>query len=263
MATPVGPTGGAGSPGGNGGAGSSSSSNGNAAASPKPPGDPNAPVVVTTSRSELTPLDGLDLEALELFAQWLTSPDVTATPKESDLDAFMARSRTFLRRRPDELRPWLLRARIALRTDRVAEGIEAAENLKRLGAVASSDERTRRMMLALNLKGWLQTDAPPNTELSRALAAAELGEPKAQALLGGMFATGSGGVPKDSAEALRWLLKAADGGDADGQLSLALMYRNGTGVPKDDAQALAWYRKAARQGNAAAQEMLKGRSLSW
>ncbi len=232
-------------------------------ASPKPAGDPNDPVVVTTSRSEVTALDQLDLEALELYAQWLTSPDVTAAPKESDLDAFMSRSRTFLKRRPDEQRPWLLRARIALRTNRVAEGLEAAENLKRLGAVASPDDKTRRMMLALNLKGWLQSDAPPNAELSRALAAAELGDAKAQALLGQMFATGGSGVPKDSAEALRWLLKAADGGDADGQLSLALMYRNGTGVPKDETQALTWSRKAARQGNAAAQDMLKQRSLSW
>lgn len=245
-------------------------------------GDPNAPTVVTASKSELSALDQLDLEALELFSRWLTadsagnnasnsggasgaaSSPATATPKAADLDAFMTRSRVFLKRRPDELRPWLMRARLALRNGRVAEGMEAAENLKRLGAVASPDERTHRMMLALNLKGWLQSDAPLNPDLGRALAAAELGDSEAQGILGRMFETGAVGVPKNPAEALRWRLRAADAGDAESQLSLAALYRNGGGgVPKDDTQSLVWYRKAARQGNVAAQDVLRKRDLSW
>ncbi len=225
-------------------------------------------MVVVASKSELSPLDQLDLEALELFSRWLTTDTngaaaAAAPPRAADLDAFMTRSRAFLKRRPDEMRPWLMRARLALRNGRVAEGMEAAENLKRLGAVASPDDRTHRMMLALNLKGWLQSDAPLSPDLGRTLAAAELGDSEAQGSLGRMFELGSG-VPKNPAEALRWRLRAADSGDAESQLSLAALYRNGGGgVPQDDTQAVVWYRKAARQGNVAAQDMLRKRDLTW
>ena len=46
--------------------------------------------------------------------------------------------------------------------------------------------------------------------------------------------------------------KAAEQGDANAQLNLGVMYRNGQGVPKDDSQAVNWYRKAAEQGHSEA-----------
>jgi uncharacterized protein len=45
-------------------------------------------------------------------------------------------------------------------------------------------------------------------------------------------------VPQSYAEALTWYRKAADQGDADGQLSLGSMYRFGQGVPRDYAEAM-------------------------
>jgi TPR repeat protein len=45
----------------------------------------------------------------------------------------------------------------------------------------------------------------------------------------------------------------AEGGDANGQFGLGLLYGNGFGVDMIDEQALLWYGKAADQGHAAAQ----------
>ncbi|MBC7368170.1 MAG: SEL1-like repeat protein [Undibacterium sp.] len=61
------------------------------------------------------------------------------------------------------------------------------------------------------------------------------------------------GVPKDSAEAVKWYLKAAAQGNEGAQLNLGVMYDNGEGVTKNSAEAVKWYRKAAEQGNAMAQ----------
>jgi hypothetical protein len=70
-----------------------------------------------------------------------------------------------------------------------------------------------------------------------------------------MYANGRG-VPKDSAEAVKWCRKAAEQGLAAAQNNLGDMYANGDGVPKDYAEAVKWYRKAADQGLLAAQESL-------
>jgi len=58
------------------------------------------------------------------------------------------------------------------------------------------------------------------------------------------------------AVALKKLQPMAEQGNADAQLRLGLMYREGNGVPKDDKQAVAWLSKAAEQGQVEAQENL-------
>ena len=70
----------------------------------------------------------------------------------------------------------------------------------------------------------------------------------AQYNLGLMYANGRG-VPKDDAEAVKWLRKAAEKGVDESQYNLGLMYANGRGVPKDDATAYQWYLLAVAQGN--------------
>jgi uncharacterized protein len=67
-----------------------------------------------------------------------------------------------------------------------------------------------------------------------------------------MYHSGKG-VPKDYAEAVKWLLKAAEQGYADAQLAVAIAYHIGEGVSQDDAEAVKWLRKAAEQGYAEAQ----------
>jgi TPR repeat protein len=107
---------------------------------------------------------------------------------------------------------------------------------------------------------------------------AQRGDARAQDAIGGMYARGEGGLPKDDAEALHWFqmadderkgLKAyneggyatalrifrplADRGQILAEYLIGLMYANGQGVPQDYAEAMTWHLKAAKQGEAKAQ----------
>jgi hypothetical protein len=53
------------------------------------------------------------------------------------------------------------------------------------------------------------------------------------------------GVAQDYAQAVTWLRKAADQGDAAAQRALGFMYENGVGVSQDYVQAHMWYNIAA------------------
>jgi hypothetical protein len=64
-----------------------------------------------------------------------------------------------------------------------------------------------------------------------------------QIFLGNAYASGQG-VLKDDAQALYWLRKAAEQGDASAQQSLGNFYCY---VQSDCADAINWYRKAAEQ----------------
>ena len=81
--------------------------------------------------------------------------------------------------------------------------------------------------------------------------AAEAGEPNGQYNLAAMYMQGLG-LPKDDAEAAKWMSRAAEQGSVDGQFGLGAMYAHGTGVPRDLSEAVRWYRKAAEQGHAGA-----------
>jgi TPR repeat protein len=85
--------------------------------------------------------------------------------------------------------------------------------------------------------------------------AADHGDARAQSALGYMYYNGEG-VAQDYAEAVHWYRKAAEQGDPLAQQGLGYMYANRRGVPHDDTQAVAWYRKAAEQGDAEAQQSL-------
>lgn len=69
------------------------------------------------------------------------------------------------------------------------------------------------------------------------------------------------GVEANYEEGARWLLKAANQGEAFAQWSLGWMYDNGRGVEVDQEEAVRWYEKAAAQGYADARaelDALKG-----
>ena len=85
---------------------------------------------------------------------------------------------------------------------------------------------------------------------------AENGDAAAQFILGAAYAYGTGGVPKVSAEAVKWYRKAADQGVATAQSNLGVMYGNGEGVPKDLVQAHVWWNISGAAGNAEAKEAL-------
>ena len=54
----------------------------------------------------------------------------------------------------------------------------------------------------------------------------------------------------DHGQALTWFRLAAEGGDADAQHDLALMYRDGRGIPVDLEEAMRWHARAADSGHA-------------
>jgi uncharacterized protein len=52
-------------------------------------------------------------------------------------------------------------------------------------------------------------------------------------------------VPQNYAEAVKWLRKAADQGNAHAQYNLGYMYQDGQGVPQNYVQAHMWFNLAA------------------
>jgi TPR repeat protein len=89
-----------------------------------------------------------------------------------------------------------------------------------------------------------------DTNLQAVITRAEGGDPEAQFEVGLALA---GGDRFDSAEAARWLLKAAEQSHAQAQYSLGLMYLKGQGVPRDKSLSRLWMSKAANLGDAGAQ----------
>ncbi len=76
---------------------------------------------------------------------------------------------------------------------------------------------------------------------------AEAGDAEAQVALAGLYRDGLG--PRaDLAQAVRWYRRAAEQGDAVAQLNLGDFYSRGEGVPRDLVQAHLWLSLAAAQG---------------
>lgn len=80
------------------------------------------------------------------------------------------------------------------------------------------------------------------------LLAAEQGSVTAQRSLASLMDT----LGEDPAEVLKWYRRAADQGDMRAQHSLGVMYAAGRGTPEDLAESLRWHRLSAEQGYPAA-----------
>lgn len=85
---------------------------------------------------------------------------------------------------------------------------------------------------------------PRITDFERLAVAAEQGDADAQFSFAVMYRKGIG-VPRDDAEAVRWLHKAAVQGHYLAQYGLGELYANGEGVPRDLVLAYAWLNLAA------------------
>ena len=95
------------------------------------------------------------------------------------------------------------------------------------------------------------------------LAKATSGDPAAQVQVGEQYAHAGAMehyktvAAQDYQQAAAWYLKAANQKSVDGELHLAVLYRDGgNGFPRDMEQAAAWYSKAANQGDVTAQGTL-------
>jgi S1-C subfamily serine protease len=102
------------------------------------------------------------------------------------------------------------------------------------------------LVAAVLLAGVLAADAQlsPIGELS---AKAAQGDAEAQFQLGMKYRNGDG-VPKNYADALKWLQKAAEQGNAKAQSEFGLMHEEGLGTAVNYPEAVKWYRKSAEQG---------------
>jgi Sel1 repeat len=94
-------------------------------------------------------------------------------------------------------------------------------------------------------------------EVEQLTAAAEGGDAEAQYKLGMVYHNGRGkDHPRDYDEAMKWLRMSADQGNAEAEDWVGLMYYRGEGVAKDFTEAARWYRLAAEKGNGHAQWQL-------
>jgi hypothetical protein len=64
------------------------------------------------------------------------------------------------------------------------------------------------------------------------------------------------GVARDPAQAARFFLRAAENGNAAGEVEYAILLFNGEGVPANEALAARFFRRAAGRGNAIAQNRI-------
>ena len=85
--------------------------------------------------------------------------------------------------------------------------------------------------------------------------AAEQGEATAQGILGLCYDEGKG-VKADAEKAVYWWKKAAEQGDAKARRLLGFCYFAGKGVKADAEKAVYWWKNAAEQGDAKAQYLL-------
>jgi hypothetical protein len=75
----------------------------------------------------------------------------------------------------------------------------------------------------------------------RLLESALKGDHDAQFELGKNYETGRIGLPKDIVQAQRWYRAAAEQGDPYAEASLGILYEFGKGVTADPVAALMWY----------------------
>ena len=87
--------------------------------------------------------------------------------------------------------------------------------------------------------------------------AADQGDANAMDWIGIIYRDGLG-IPQDYAEAAKWYRRAADLNWRFAEVLLAECYLHGQGVPQDNTQAMFWYRKAADQGDPNAEEWVGG-----
>ncbi len=91
-----------------------------------------------------------------------------------------------------------------------------------------------------------------HTALDQLLPLAKQGDPRAQRVVGAMYADGLG-VDEDYDAAAQWYQRAADQGYAPAMADLGDLYFYGNGVEQDQATAVKWYRRGAERGDPAAE----------
>ena len=105
-----------------------------------------------------------------------------------------------------------------------------------------ADDEFRRGLAAFNTGDFA-------TALKAWRPLAEQAEPRSEAGIGFMYHRGMGVVVDDNAAAF-WLTRAAEHGQAEGQLMLGIRFYYGRGVPQSYVRSYAWCDLAEDNGNA-------------
>lgn len=110
------------------------------------------------------------------------------------------------------------------------------------------DKGSTAAMIELGVLYGMGQGVPKDPTQARKLfeKAAAAGDPRGNTNLAAL--SGGGSAPADRG----LLTKAADGGSAEAQYQLGVMYANGVGVPQDDFAARALFEKAAAQNHSGA-----------
>lgn len=99
---------------------------------------------------------------------------------------------------------------------------------------------------------WKNEDEKTKRIVEWSSMAAEKGDPMAQCDWGYFHVTGYGGVPKDSSEAVKWYIKAAEQDYSTALYRLGRCYDKGRGVEQNYYLAYKCFRKAAEYNNPSA-----------
>lgn len=140
----------------------------------------------------------------------------------------------------------------------VAKNAQAALSLYRRAADTGGGDATDAMNLVgkLLLAGGIGLPKDEAQGVQWLRRAASRGCADAMRAIGGMYIYGSGGLPKDMTEALKWFRRAADAGEPSAMRDVGIMYCNGYGVAKDEEAGLAWVQKGVAGGSAEAMQTL-------
>lgn len=120
----------------------------------------------------------------------------------------------------------------------------AAELYRRAGELGHARARLRYIFALGDGRGVAKDAAQA---LSLLVQAGEGGNHEAMGLAGVAMRYGWWGLPADKASGVRWLLRAAEAGDALGRFHLALAYQAGDGVERDPAEVLRLLRLGTEQ----------------
>src|ERR1700739_289227 len=108
--------------------------------------------------AQLSGMDKVDYNALIVLArQALQSTDLDEQKRVQQ--HFMDQSHLFLKRHPEQMLLWQLRAQIAVSEDEVLAGYEAGQKLLAAGAADSNDAALQNLMGQLKNKGWFESEA--------------------------------------------------------------------------------------------------------
>lgn len=130
-----------------------------ATATPVPIGDTTVPFVgfgtmTEISAPQLKGEDRLLLDTLNSIVSDIKVSDQDLARKKL-MREFLEKSRPFTEKFPNQTNLWLMRATAAISLNDTDAGCQAGKKLKSLGILDDDDPEIRKLMAALNRKGWL------------------------------------------------------------------------------------------------------------